>query len=224
MWCESIDNQPMILCHCPHCGLLFKARSVEIAGYGINVTFSNSTTDCIRCRRKANILDGTYGTPKGVLELIAAPRTTREKYEEFYALLKTARAERMPLDEAADRAEAINPEFGAALRLAQRIGGKREFWIGLLILFLMHALSVDISLNANVDLDVNYLIEQIIGETIAPSSRDNGHDAQQEHNSRDSDPASDATTVEHRPAKYGLLSSHKDALLSSASPVSIRRS
>jgi len=61
---------------CPNCKTIFEDKGIVIEN-SKNVTLSNNSTTCPKCRSRANYLDGTFNfDSKGVATVLSAPQFT----------------------------------------------------------------------------------------------------------------------------------------------------
>lgn len=105
----------MILSHCENCGLIFPTRAVGIGGTGL-ISLSGNKESCPRCGQLALVLDGVYTkTVRNTIELLFGPEQTVAKIKEFRELVKDVTEQKISLEKATEKAESIQPGYGAVL-------------------------------------------------------------------------------------------------------------
>lgn len=147
---------PAPLCKCSNCGHVFESRAIYISGVR-NATMTGNRETCSRCGGVAVILDGVFNASAEAMEVVKAPKLTRDTYEKFGQLIEQAKHQKMPPDEFVKRAEAIAPEVGDA---AKKIASSKVGYAVALGIFLVMLKSCNF--NVDINFDVNKAIETYI--------------------------------------------------------------
>jgi hypothetical protein len=144
---------------CSNCGAVFP--SVIAIGGGSGV-FRGNAQRCRFCGGMAQIADATFQTTAGeVLAAIQAPGVTRAMLVRFSAAVKRAYVERTPPELLAEEVARINPIFAELIR---RYGTTGLYLAVLLaiVLTVFGQCSTNVNLYANVSLDANRLVDQLM--------------------------------------------------------------
>lgn len=142
---------------CPHCNALFTSRCFPAADLK-NWTIYNCRETCINCGQQANIASGVYSSTKGVLELMAGPRITRDLLEAFVELSEKLQNSKISADQFEVRAAKIDPQVGEAVT---RLRQTSPFWALVIMLAVFAIKQCNFNFDASVKLDINQLWEQM---------------------------------------------------------------
>lgn len=120
----------------------------------MNLALSNVGTNCPRCGRHADILDGTYEIRESKLVGLSGPEITLQVAERLRAVAKRARDGEIKAQEIIAEIAGISPE------LAEKLTSKKSMGVGILILILIMIFK---SVTLDIKIDVNRLIDQAMG-------------------------------------------------------------
>lgn len=90
---------------CKTCGHLFEAPNL-IGGHGGTVTLKGNITNCPKCGRDAEILDGTYELMDNQLSLVSGPQRTVELLQTLQAIIEQDRAKGVAPEETLKKVQA----------------------------------------------------------------------------------------------------------------------
>ena len=121
--------------HCPHCGYTFTSRAFNISNAS-NVTLVGNRETCPRCRKLANIQDGTYDFVGRVLTAFRAPNVTRNDVLAFQHLATEVQAGKISTTEAGEQLQNLSPPLSELWTWANENGTALGILIGIIGIFI----------------------------------------------------------------------------------------
>lgn len=102
-------------CYCPTCNNLFTSRMIHMEDSS-NITFTGGSEPCSRCGSRANILDGTYNSFDGVLEVVNGSNFTKYAVKELQNIAMDMYYNKKSMESSLDDIEKIDPELGGKMK------------------------------------------------------------------------------------------------------------
>lgn len=148
--------QNIIPASCPNCGAIFKSRLISVGGNVTNLTLSGNMESCPYCGSMAHTAEGVFDITDNILSVISSPQITKQMLQKFSAIVENAYNNKIDINTLINEANEINPELGNLIEKKTANGLFKSSFL-LLMIFLLNSCSVDV----NVSLDINKLIEQM---------------------------------------------------------------
>lgn len=101
---------------CRHCGHVFDGRGEISIENSTDITVVGGRTDCPRCGREANLVDGTFSERGAGLELVTGPPLTRAILAQLQEVARQVEAKEITPEEAVTQVETLDPALGRLLR------------------------------------------------------------------------------------------------------------
>jgi hypothetical protein len=143
---------------CLTCGRVFPSQILNVIGGNVRLHAMGNIETCQYCGGMAQTADGVFEITGNILRVVSAPQITRDMLAELRAVVTKAFLAKEPLEQVAQEVEAIHPSFGPLVR-RPTLGN--YLLILILILWTMRSCtSLNIKIDANINLDVNELFDQ----------------------------------------------------------------
>jgi hypothetical protein len=102
---------------CTNCKLIFEDRGIVIQD-SINVTISNSSTTCPKCRSRAKYLDGTFNfDSNGIISVLSAPQFTIEILNRIKSIVVDVQNRKISPEDFHKEVDALPPVIRSVLKL-----------------------------------------------------------------------------------------------------------
>lgn len=125
-----------IPCYCPNCRNIFLSRAIHIEN-SINISFGGGSEPCIYCGRQASILDGTYNSIDGVLEVVEGSDFTKFAAKQLQNIAMDLYYNKKSVDSSLNDIIRIDPELGGKLkRFAESNKGTQAKYLLIIALLL----------------------------------------------------------------------------------------
>lgn len=146
----------IIPAHCPNCGAIFKSRLVSVSGNVTGLKLSGNKESCPYCGSMANTADGVFDITNNILSVVSSPEITKQMLSEFNTILKNAYQNNTDISTLVNEAMEISPQLGKLVETESK-KGIALYALLVMLIFILSSCSLDVE----VKLDVNELIEQL---------------------------------------------------------------
>jgi len=147
--------QNIIPAHCLSCGAIFQSRLISVSGNVTNLKLSGNIESCPYCGSMAKTAEGIFSITNNVLNIISSPEITKQMLHNFSSIVRNAYNDEIDVKTLIVEANKINPELGDLIKKEQ----SNLFFRSLL--FMLIVILPSCSIDVNVSLDINQLIEQM---------------------------------------------------------------
>ena len=104
--------------YCKYCKITFSGPQMAL-GSGSSLAFAGNLTNCPKCHRMVEMLDGSYSIINDRIQMVLAPTVSLEARVALLGVVDDVQSEKISLDEAERRAEKIEPGFGALFAISK---------------------------------------------------------------------------------------------------------
>lgn len=102
---------------CTYCKLIFEDRGIVIQD-STNVTISNSSTTCPKCRSRAKYLDGTFNfDSNGIISVLSAPQFTIDILNRIKSIVMDVQNRKISPEDFQKEVDAMPPVIRSVLKL-----------------------------------------------------------------------------------------------------------
>jgi hypothetical protein len=102
---------------CIKCKLIFEDRGIVIQD-STNVTISNSSTTCPKCRSRAKYLDGTFNfDSNGIISVLSAPQFTIDILNRIKSIVEDVQNRKISPEDFHKEVDALPPVIRSVLKL-----------------------------------------------------------------------------------------------------------
>lgn len=149
---------------CSNCGLIFPS-GLHVADYAL-ATLRGNKQVCPRCGGLADVFEGTIQVLQDAVKVLRSDIALQVVRDQIAELASKAMRDDLPSAELTRKASEISPVLGKLSRDSEGKPYRKLFWMAVLMLSLE-------SCTANIDLDINQLIEQLILKSHQQSQEQN---------------------------------------------------
>lgn len=135
-----------LLVNCARCGIQVQSGLITISG-NARIKLTNSSTDCPKCGRNADYLDGTYDFVGGVLKAFTAPGITLAAIGTAKQIADEASNGRIDTEAAIGKLAAISADLAEAVRKSSK--GQVSWELVVAVLALIYSIWSDLESDAD---------------------------------------------------------------------------
>jgi hypothetical protein len=137
-------NEIFAVCKNPACALVFPLDRLIGGSGSVQISFTNTVTNCPRCGSDALINDGTYSYADNILSFLDGPPQTKAVLERVKAILESAKLQNEPQSAATlvDKVAQESPEVATLFQTFLTKLGKVDYKFSIAMLLAVLAILV----------------------------------------------------------------------------------